>query len=97
MAEDPHGEEPNPLVATSIEEALAPLRRLPPGVWPSELLPDFASTLETFLTTHPEVVAALDDLRPRAEQASTGPRARQGAEDAFVEGVAAKPTGTEGR
>jgi hypothetical protein len=97
MAEDPHGEEPNPLVAKCIEEALAPLRRLPPEVWPSELLPDFASTLETFLTTHPEVVTALADLRPRVDEASTGPRAREGAGDASRERVAAKPTGTEGR
>jgi hypothetical protein len=94
MAEDPRGEEPNPIVTECIAEALAALRRLPPEVWPSGLLPEFEGTLDTFLTTHPEVVAALDDLRPRAAEASTGPRARDGAAAA---GVAAKPTGTEGR
>jgi hypothetical protein len=91
MAEDPRGEARNPIVAACIAEALAPLRALPPEVWPSELLPDFEDTLDIFLTTHPEVVAALDDLRPRTEDASTGPRARDGAVDV---GVAAKPTGT---
>jgi hypothetical protein len=97
MAEDPRGEEPNPFVTECIEEALAPLRGLPPGVLPPEVLADMEDSLETLLTTHPEVVAALDELRPRIAEASTGPRAQGGAVETPGARIPLKPTGTERR
>jgi hypothetical protein len=51
----------DPFIEEHVERALAPYR----GVWPPEVLSEFADEIRIFLLTHPVAERALSRIRPR--------------------------------